>query len=82
MLDLNFVRDNLPRVEEMLRQRGADSALRRLIRLRRGGYAAAPRPLPRPRPILRPTSFGREYFRVKKSGAGRYEAAIAETRTP
>jgi seryl-tRNA synthetase len=24
MLDLNFVRDNLPRVEEMLRQRGAD----------------------------------------------------------
>ncbi|MGD0988314.1 MAG: serine--tRNA ligase [Candidatus Sulfotelmatobacter sp.] len=26
MLDLNFVRDNLPRVEEMLRQRGADSA--------------------------------------------------------
>jgi len=26
MLDLNFVRDNLPRVEEMLRQRGADPA--------------------------------------------------------
>ncbi len=26
MLDLSFVRDNLPRVEEMLRQRGADSA--------------------------------------------------------
>src|SRR5258708_18909427 len=26
MLDLNFVRDNLPRVEEMLRQRGADRA--------------------------------------------------------
>jgi seryl-tRNA synthetase len=26
MLDLNFVRDNLPQVEEMLRQRGADSA--------------------------------------------------------
>jgi len=24
MLDLNFVRENLPRVEEMLRQRGAD----------------------------------------------------------
>ncbi len=27
MLDLNFVRDNLPRVEEMLRQRGADPAV-------------------------------------------------------
>jgi seryl-tRNA synthetase len=26
MLDLNFVRDNLPQVEEMLRQRGADPA--------------------------------------------------------
>jgi seryl-tRNA synthetase len=26
MLDLNFVRENLPRVEEMLRQRGADPA--------------------------------------------------------
>ncbi len=26
MLDLSFVRDNLPRVEEMLRQRGADPA--------------------------------------------------------
>jgi len=26
MLDLNFVRDNLPRVEEMLRRRGADPA--------------------------------------------------------
>jgi len=26
MLELNFVRDNLPRVEEMLRQRGADPA--------------------------------------------------------
>jgi seryl-tRNA synthetase len=26
MLDLNFVRDNLPRVEEMLRQRGTDPA--------------------------------------------------------
>src|SRR5271156_6069761 len=26
MLDLNFVRDNLPRVEEMLRQRGAEPA--------------------------------------------------------
>src|ERR1700680_2995048 len=26
MLDLSFVRDNLPRVEEMLRQRGADAA--------------------------------------------------------
>ncbi|MFZ1998460.1 MAG: serine--tRNA ligase [Candidatus Sulfotelmatobacter sp.] len=26
MLDLNFVRDNLPRVEKMLRQRGADPA--------------------------------------------------------
>jgi seryl-tRNA synthetase len=26
MLDLNFVRDNLPRVEEMLRQRGVDPA--------------------------------------------------------
>src|ERR1700728_450352 len=26
MLDLNFVRDNLPRVEDMLRQRGADPA--------------------------------------------------------
>ncbi len=26
MLDLNFVRDNLPKVEEMLRQRGADPA--------------------------------------------------------
>jgi seryl-tRNA synthetase len=26
MLDLNFVRDNLPRVEEMLRERGADPA--------------------------------------------------------
>src|SRR5271165_5890001 len=26
MLDLNFVRDSLPRVEEMLRQRGADPA--------------------------------------------------------
>jgi seryl-tRNA synthetase len=26
MLDLNFVRDNLPRVEQMLRQRGADPA--------------------------------------------------------
>jgi seryl-tRNA synthetase len=26
MLDLNFVRDNLPRIEEMLRQRGADPA--------------------------------------------------------
>src|SRR6266849_2362511 len=26
MLDLNFVRDNLSRVEEMLRQRGADPA--------------------------------------------------------
>jgi len=26
MLDLNFIRDNLPRVEEMLRQRGADPA--------------------------------------------------------
>ncbi len=26
MLDLNFVRDNFPRVEEMLRQRGADPA--------------------------------------------------------
>jgi seryl-tRNA synthetase len=26
MLDLNFVRENLPRVEEMLRQRGADAA--------------------------------------------------------
>ena len=26
MLDLNFVRDNLPRVEEMLRQRGVDAA--------------------------------------------------------
>jgi len=26
MLDLNFVRDNLPRVEEMLRQRGMDPA--------------------------------------------------------
>src|ERR1700691_6394371 len=25
MLDLNFVRDNLSRVEEMLRQRGADA---------------------------------------------------------
>jgi seryl-tRNA synthetase len=27
MLDLNFVRDNLPKVEEMLRQRGADPAV-------------------------------------------------------
>jgi seryl-tRNA synthetase len=27
MLDLSFVRDNLPRVEEMLRQRGADPAV-------------------------------------------------------
>jgi seryl-tRNA synthetase len=27
MLDLNFVRENLPRVEEMLRQRGADPAV-------------------------------------------------------
>jgi seryl-tRNA synthetase len=27
MLDLNFVRDNLPRVEEMLRRRGADPAV-------------------------------------------------------
>jgi seryl-tRNA synthetase len=27
MLDLNFVRDNLPQVEEMLRQRGADPAV-------------------------------------------------------
>src|ERR1700684_1356030 len=26
MLELSFVRDNLPRVEEMLRQRGADPA--------------------------------------------------------
>src|SRR6202522_2075816 len=26
MLDLNFVRENLPRVEDMLRQRGADPA--------------------------------------------------------
>ena len=26
MLDLSFVRDNLPRVEEMLRQRGMDPA--------------------------------------------------------
>src|SRR5580700_5999974 len=26
MLDLNFVRENLPQVEEMLRQRGADPA--------------------------------------------------------
>src|SRR5580658_10906639 len=27
MLELNFVRDNLPQVEEMLRQRGADPAV-------------------------------------------------------
>jgi seryl-tRNA synthetase len=78
MLELNFVRDNLPRVEEMLRQRGADPAavlkdFRDVDTQRRQAITEAETMK------ARRNKASEDIAKLKKSG-GNASAAIAETR--
>jgi seryl-tRNA synthetase len=78
MLDLNFVRDNLPRVEEMLRQRGADPAVvlrdfREVDTQRRQAFTEAETMK------ARRNKASEDIAKLKKSGQDA-SAAIAETK--
>jgi seryl-tRNA synthetase len=78
MLDLSFVRDNLPRVEEMLRQRGADPVavlgdFREVDRQRREAITEAETMK------ARRNKASEDIAKLKKSG-GDATAAIAETK--